>query len=37
METLNKNWFAFTLVSVIFGLIGFLLGRQANSTKNALK
>jgi hypothetical protein len=33
METLNKNWFAFTLVAVIFGLLGFLLGRQANSTK----
>lgn len=30
METLNKNWFAFTLVAVIFGLLGFLLGRQVN-------
>lgn len=33
METLNKNWFAFTLVAVIFGLFGFLLGRQPNSPK----
>ena len=24
METLNKNWFAFTLVAVIFGLLGYL-------------
>ena len=28
METLNKNWFAFTLIAVIFGCIGFLLGNQ---------
>ncbi|MEY2963319.1 MAG: hypothetical protein RL754_580 [Bacteroidota bacterium] len=27
MKTLNENWFAFTLIAVIFGLIGFLLGR----------
>lgn len=32
METLNKNWFAFTLVAVIFGLLGFVLGRQAKSS-----
>ena len=31
METLNKNWFAFTLVAVIFGCIGYLLGSQNNS------
>ena len=31
METLNKNWFAFTLVAVIFGTIGFLLGNQNKS------
>ena len=31
METLNKNWFAFTLVAVIFGCIGFLLGNQNKS------
>ncbi len=30
METLNKNWFAFTLVAVIFGLLGYLLGQQSN-------
>ena len=29
METLNKNWFAFTLVAVIFGSIGYLLGKQS--------
>lgn len=28
METLNKNWFAFTLCAVVFGLLGFLLGQQ---------
>lgn len=28
METLNKNWFAFTLIAVIFGLLGFILGKQ---------
>ena len=27
MKTLNENWFAFTLIAVIFGLLGFLLGR----------
>lgn len=27
MKSLNENWFAFTLVAVIFGLLGFLLGR----------
>ena len=31
METLNKNWFAFTLIAVIFGTIGFLLGNQNKS------
>lgn len=30
METLNKNWFAFTLIAVIFGVLGFLVGRQGN-------
>jgi hypothetical protein len=29
METLNKNWFAFTLIAIIFGILGYLLGRQA--------
>lgn len=29
MEALNKNWFAFTLVAVIFGSIGYLLGKQS--------
>lgn len=28
METLNKNWFIITLSAVIFGILGFLLGRQ---------
>ena len=28
METLNKNWFAFTLVAVIFGSIGYLLDKM---------
>ena len=30
METLNKNWFAITLIAVIFGLLGFLIGKQGN-------
>jgi len=30
METLNKNWFAFTLIAVIFGLLGFLIGKQGH-------
>ena len=33
METLNKNWFAFTLIAIIFGCIGYLLGNQ-NKTHN---
>ena len=28
MESLNKNWFAITLTAVVFGILGFLLGRQ---------
>lgn len=28
METLNKNWFAFTLCAVVFGILGYLLGQQ---------
>ena len=28
METLNKNWFAFTLIAIVFGLLGYLLGKQ---------
>lgn len=28
MKSLNENWFAITLTAVVFGLIGFLLGRQ---------
>ena len=28
METLNKNWFAITLIAVIFFLLGFLIGRN---------
>ena len=27
MKSLNENWFAFTLIAVIFGILGFLLGR----------
>jgi len=30
MDTLNKNWFLITLVAVVFGLIGFLIGKQSN-------
>ena len=31
METLNKNWFAFTLVAVIFTCLGYFFGIQATS------
>ena len=27
MKPLNENWFAFTLIAIIFGILGFLLGR----------
>lgn len=27
MKTLNENWFAFTLIAVVFGILGFLVGR----------
>ena len=30
METLNKNWFTITLIAVIFGILGFLIGKQGN-------
>ena len=30
METLNKNWFAFTLIAIVFGLLGYLLGQQSS-------
>ena len=30
METLNKYLFAFTLTAFIFGVLGFLVGRQGN-------
>jgi len=29
METLNKNAFAISLIAVIFGLLGFVIGRQS--------
>ena len=28
MKTLNENWFTITLFSVIFGILGFLIGRS---------
>lgn len=28
METLNKNWFAFTLIAVIFAALGYFFGKQ---------
>lgn len=33
MENLNKNWFSHLLIAVIFGLLGFLLGRQGHPPK----
>ena len=29
METLNKNWFAVTLLAIVFFLLGFLIGKQS--------
>lgn len=29
METLNKNWFAFTFVAVIFAGLGYFYGKQS--------
>jgi hypothetical protein len=37
MEILNKNWFAFTLIAVIFGVLGFLVGRQGNPNCCSMK
>lgn len=31
METLNKNWFAVTLLAIVFFLLGFLIGKQSMS------
>ena len=31
MKTLNDNWFAITIVAVVFGLLGYLIGAQNNS------
>ncbi len=28
MKSLNENWFVITLTAVVFGLIGFLIGKQ---------
>ena len=33
MENLNKYWFSHLLIAVIFGLLGFLLGRQGHPPK----
>ena len=30
MDSLNKNWFAITLIAVIFGIFGFLIGNQGS-------
>ena len=34
MKQLNENWFSITLIAVIFGLLGFLIGENHN--KNPL-
>tara|TARA_B100000963_G_C22494118_1_gene610642 strand:- start:502 stop:804 length:303 start_codon:yes stop_codon:yes gene_type:complete len=30
VETLNKNWFPFTLLAIVFGLLAYLLGQRNN-------
>ena len=32
MKSLNENWFPITLITVVFGLIGYLIG--TNSSKH---
>jgi hypothetical protein len=32
MKQLNENWFSITLIAVIFGLLGFLIGENHNKT-----
>jgi len=32
MKQLNENWFAITLIAVVFALLGFLLGKQQNKS-----
>ena len=32
MKSLNENWFPITLIAVVFGLIGYLIG--SNSSKH---
>ena len=31
MKQLNENWSGITLLAVVFGLLGFLLGKQQNN------
>ena len=33
MKSLNENWFAISLTAIVFGLIGFLFGRQNGHNK----
>ena len=33
MENINKNWFVITLTAVVFGLIGFLFGKQCQKSQ----
>ncbi len=34
MENFNKNWLVILLVAVIFGTLGFLLGRTTGQTRH---
>ena len=36
MKTLNKNWFAFTLIAVIFALLGFLFGKMCHPQNDCM-
>ncbi len=34
MKQLNENWFSITLTEVVFGILGFLLGKKQNINQN---
>jgi len=33
MKNINENWFIITLTAVVFGLIGYLLGKQCQKNQ----
>lgn len=37
MENFNKNWLAILLVAVVFGTLGFLVGRTTGQNKRMMR